>query len=102
MGAVCLSSADAKKLANRCLEEDSVLITGHCRRALADDSLTTQDALKVIQAGAIYDAPELDIRSGRWKYRIEGNCPAGVWLAVVFCFDGDTLLVLITAFAIAR
>ena len=102
MGAVCLNPIEAKKLANQCLKEGSVLITGHCRKALADDSLTTQDALKVIQGGAIYDAPELDLRSGRWKYRIEGNCPAGVWLVVVFCFDGDSLLVLITAFAIAR
>lgn len=102
MDGVCPNAVEAKKWANRCLQEGSVLITGHCRKALADDALTTQDALKVIQSGAIYDAPELDLKSGRWKFRIEGNCPAGIWLAVVFCFDGDLLLVLITAFAIAR
>ena len=78
------------------------MITGHCRRVLADDALTTQDAVHVILSGAIFAEPEVDSRSTKWKYKIEGNCPAGVWLAVVFTFEGDSLLILITAFAVMK
>ena len=42
-------------------------------------------------------APEVDIRSGEWKYRIEGVTIEGVGVAVVFTFR-EGRVVFITVF----
>jgi hypothetical protein len=39
---------------------------------LSNDDLTTEDILAVCRSGAIVMASEKDIKTGQWKYRIEG------------------------------
>ena len=51
--------------------------------------------------GRIFDAPEPDIKTGEWKYRIEGHEPGGKWLAIVFSFKTVERAFLITVFSIA-
>ena len=42
----------------------------------------------------------LDIRTGEWKYRVEGYEPGGKWLAVAFSFKTVDRAFLITVFAV--
>jgi hypothetical protein len=58
------------------------------------------DALAVLKSGNIYDAPEPDIRTGEWKYRMEGYVPDGQWLAIVFCFKTRERAFLVTVFPV--
>ena len=64
---------------------------------MIDDGLKTEDILAVCRSGAIVAAPEQDIKTGNWKYRIEGITTDGPRAAIVFTFRPDTA-VLITVF----
>jgi len=58
--------------------------------------------LHVLKNGRIYDEPEQDIKTGDWKYRIEGKEVDGRTLKIVFCFKdfgGVDTAYLITVFA---
>jgi hypothetical protein len=68
-----LSKDQAKKEVNWCLEEGAVMYTKHFRDELTNDDLTTEDVLTVCKSGAVIMEPEKDIRTGQWKYRIEGG-----------------------------
>ncbi len=35
------------------------------------------DALGILNRGQVYDEPEQDIKTGDWKYRMEGETPGG-------------------------
>jgi hypothetical protein len=48
----------------------------------------------------IQEAVEVDIRTGDWKYRMEGYAPGGQWLAIVFCFKTRERVFLITVFPV--
>lgn len=82
---------------NRCLEEGAVIYSQHFRDELANDDLTTEDILTVSRSGAIVMAPEKDIKTGQWKYRIEGSTVDGRKVAVVFTFRLESA-VFITVF----
>ena len=62
------------------------MYTAHFKRELANDGLTTADLLTVRKGGAIGDPPERDIRTGDWKYRIEGWTTDRGRMAPVFTF----------------
>jgi hypothetical protein len=64
------------------LEEGEVVPTKHFRAELANESVTFEDAWIVLRSGSIYDEPEQDIKTGDWKYRIEGYEPEGKWMAI--------------------
>jgi hypothetical protein len=63
----------------------------------ANDDLTTEDVLAICRAGVIIMAPEKDIKTGKWKYRIEGLTADRRQVAVVFTFRTEQA-VLITVF----
>jgi hypothetical protein len=84
----------------RCLSEGGAVIPGsHFRKALADEDRTIPDAWHVLRSGRIYDPPEHDIKTGGWKYRVEGFEPGGKWLVIVFCFKASDEAFLITVFS---
>ena len=58
----------------------------HSREELANDHLTTVDVLAICKSGAIVMSPERDIKTGDWKYRIEGLTADRRNVAVVFTF----------------
>lgn len=74
-----------------------MIYSKHFRDELANDHLTMQDMLTVCRSGAVMTAPEKDIRTGQWKYRIEGATTEGGRIAIVFTFR-PRLAVLITVF----
>jgi hypothetical protein len=70
-----------------CLGSGGKVIPGqHFLDELKKEGLTVPDAWIVLRSGCIYRPPECDIKTGEWKYTIEGFTADGVWLAVVFSF----------------
>ena len=55
----------------------------------AKDDLTTEDILTVCESAGVIIEPERDIRTGQWKYRIEGNTADGRRVAVIFTFKRE-------------
>jgi hypothetical protein len=56
-----------------------------------------EDVLIVCKSGAILMAPEKDIKTGQWKYRIEGSTADRAKVAIVFTFRPERA-VFITVF----
>lgn len=84
-----------------CLGSDGAVIPGrHFLDELNNEGLTVPDAWLVLKSGTIYRPPESDIRSGEWKYTIEGFTVDGIWLAIVFSFKHVDKAYLITVFSI--
>lgn len=89
-----LTKDQAKAALNSCLEDGAVVYTRHFRDELANDDLTMEDVLVVCRSGAIVRVPETDIRTGEWKYRIEGSTAEHRQIAVVFCIrPGATVFI---------
>ena len=65
-----------------------------------DDGLILPDALRVLKTGNIFHEPECDLKTGDWKYRVEGREVDGKWLAIVFCFRVTDTVFLITVFSV--
>ena len=92
-----LSKDRAKARLNSCVEEGSIIYTRHFREELINDGLTREDILVVVRSGAVIMEPERDIKTGQWKYRIEGTTVERRQIAVVFAFLTQAA-VLITVF----
>jgi hypothetical protein len=92
-----LSRDEAKARLNRCIEDGTVIYSRHFRDELMNDGLTISDVLTVCRGGAVIMAPEKDIKTGDWKYRIEGLTSDQCRVAVVFAFRPEQG-VLITLF----
>lgn len=91
----------AKELLLECLGEEGEVIPGkHFLEQLEEENLTFPDCLHVLRYGNLCDSPEQDVKTGAWKYRIEGQEPDGKWIAVIFCFKRINRAFLITVFSI--
>lgn len=97
-----LTAIEAQDLLRHCLTAGEVRPTEHFREELRKEGLILPDAWHVLRTGVIYDAAEQDIKSGEWKYRIEGDEPDGEKIAIIFCFKTIERVCLITIFAIER
>lgn len=69
----CLSSQEAEDLIRYCLEDGEIIPGRHFRDELVQEGLAFEDALTVLRTGRIHDPPEPDIKTGEWKYRVEGH-----------------------------
>lgn len=91
----------AMDLLRDCLGSGGRVIPGkHFREELTKERLSMADAWYVLRVGCIFDPPEPDIRTGEWKYRIEGNIPDGKTIGIVFSFKKVDMAYLITVFSI--
>jgi hypothetical protein len=97
-----LSRTEAADLVRECLSAGRLIPGKHFREELANEGLDILDAYYVLRKGNIFQEPEPDIRSGDWKYRMEGTDLEGKPLAVVFCFKDESTGFLITVFSIRR
>ena len=93
------TAREAVDLLHRCLEDGAVVYGTHFREELANERLSIGDAWAVLRRGRIYDPPERDIKTGEWKYRVEGRVPDGTWIAIVLCFKSLEKAFLITVFS---
>jgi uncharacterized DUF497 family protein len=96
----CLKAEEATALLHRCLESGRTILGRHFREELNKESVSFQDAWGVLTAGAMYDPPEQDVRTGEWKYRVEGYEPDGNWLVIVFSFKEMDTAFLITIWSV--
>jgi hypothetical protein len=94
-----LSRTVAADLVRHCLSAGRVIPGRHFKEELANEGLDILDAHHVLQKGNIFQEPEPDIRTGDWKYRMEGTDLEGKPLAVVFCFKDEATGFLITVFS---
>jgi hypothetical protein len=94
----CFSRSDAKQLVRHCLEQGAVIFSLHFREELAQEGLEIIDAQRILKHGHIYKEPEQDIKTGEWKYRIEGPTIDSRELRIVFCFKAIDMCLLITVF----
>jgi hypothetical protein len=84
-----------------CLGGAGTVIPGsHFREELRKEGLTIPDAWQVLRTGCIFKPPEPDIKTGEWKYTVEGFAPDGTWLAIVFSFKHVNAAYLITVFSV--
>lgn len=98
-----MTTAEAVDLIRHCLEEGTVIPGFHFRKALMDESFDYVEVEdRVLRCGTIYNPPEPDIKTGEWKYRIEGRMDDGQWVAVVFSFKATDTAFLITVFSIEK
>ncbi len=102
MSVRCLTRSEAVDLVRHCLSAGRVISGKHFREELANEDLDILDAYNVLKKGHVFQEPEQDIRTGEWKYRMEGTDLEGKPLAVVFCFKDEVTGFLITVFSIRR
>jgi hypothetical protein len=82
-----LTQEVARDVLSDCLGGTGTVVPGkHFREELGKEDLTIPDAWQVLRSGCIYNPSELDMKTGEWKYTIEGYVPDGTWLAIVFSF----------------
>ncbi len=91
---------EAEDLLRHCLEGGEVIPGRHFREELAKEGAVFEDAWVVLRTGRIYDEPEPDIKTGEWKYRVEGYEPGGKWLVIAFSFKTLDRTFLITVFSV--
>jgi hypothetical protein len=91
----------AQEMLRHCLGGAGIVNPGkHFREELQKEGLSLPDAWVVLRSGCIFNPPELDIKTGEWKYTIEGYTPDGIWLCVVFSFKQVNSAYLITVFSV--
>lgn len=98
----CLNQSVALELLRNCLEDGVIIQSKHFRTELAHEKLTFEDAWHVLRTGQIYDNGELDIKTGEWKYRVEGHETDGKWIAIVFSLKAIDAAHLITIFSVGN
>src|ERR1051325_6787299 len=102
MQRICTTTQEAIDLLRHFLAEGDVVLTTHFRQELAAEALSIEDAWAVMQSGTVYEPPEQDIRSGEWKWKVEGYEPGGKWLVIVFSFKPVTRTFLITVYSVDK
>jgi hypothetical protein len=100
MKQICNTTQEAVDLLHHCLEEGEVVLSRHFRDELVIERLNIEDAWIVMRSGTVYEPPELDIRSGEWKWKVEGYEPGGKWLVIVFSFKPIARTFLITVYSV--
>jgi hypothetical protein len=91
----------ARDMLRGCLGNAGNVIPGnHFREELRKEGLKIPDAWQVLRSGCIFNPPEKDIKTGEWKYTVEGYTPDGTWLAIVFSFKQVNEAYLITVFSV--
>lgn len=79
----------ARRLIREILEGGQVAFSGHALDALADDELSTVDAVNVLRAGIVDPA---EFEKGCWRYRV--RTPR---MVVVIAFRSATEIRVVTA-----
>ena len=84
-----------------CLGSGGSVVPGkHFLAELTAEGLGIAAAWHVLRSGCIFDPPEHDVKTGEWKYRVEGHEPDGKWIAIVFSFKQVNRAYLITVFSV--
>lgn len=88
-----LSPTQARKILSEILNRadiSKITFSGHCRKEMTVDSLTTVDIFNVLKAGRIYDEPEWVHET--YRYRVETDK-----IIVVIAFGKPSFIRCVTA-----
>jgi hypothetical protein len=97
----CSTLQEAQDLLRFCLGVGGEVVPGqHFREELANEGLTIEEAWSVLRTGTVFDPPEHDIRTGEWKYKVEGHELGGKWLVITFSFKSISRAYLITVWSV--
>lgn len=97
----CATLQEAQDLLRFCLQGDGEVVPGrHFRDELLAEGLALEDAWVVLKNGLILDPPEHDVKTGEWKYKVEGYETGGKWLVITFSFKTLTRAYLITIWSV--
>ena len=101
MTVAAVSIPIAYEILRDCLGGQGSVVPGrHFLDELENEGLTIPAAWHVLRNGCIQNPPEHDVRTGHWKYSIEGHEPDGKWIVIVFCFRAVDRAHLITVFSV--
>jgi hypothetical protein len=100
MSVGCMTAVLAKDALRDCLTHGEIRPSSHFLDELSKEGLTLPDAWHVLKNGLVTNPPEHDVRTGEWKYRIEGKEPDGKAIGIVFCFKYINHVLLITVFSL--
>lgn len=84
-----LGPDEVKRLIRQILASGRFIYSGHARKEILADSLTTLDCENVLRGGIVRPG---EYENGSWRYKVETDR-----IAVVICFRSGTELVLVTA-----
>jgi hypothetical protein len=79
----------ARRLIREILRKGSVSFSGHSEKALADDDLSTVDAVNVLRGGVVEPA---EFENGSWRYRVRTQR-----MVVVIVFRSASEIAVVTA-----
>ena len=82
----------ARRLLRDILTSGFLRFSGHAKREMAKDRLTTQDALNVLRAGVVEPS---EFKNGSWRHRVKTNR-----MCVVVTLPSEAEAVVITAWRI--
>ena len=80
---------EAKRLIRQILESGRFIYSGHAKKEILADNMTTVDCENVLRGGVVRPA---EYENGSWRYKVETDR-----MAVVICFRSKSELVLVTA-----
>jgi hypothetical protein len=89
-----LEPAAARKLIREILRSGRFTYSGHAKREMLADDLTTVDCENVLRGGVVRPAER---ERGTWRYRVETH-----HMTVVAAFRSENELVVVTAWRIKR
>ena len=96
-----LSTYEAEDLLHYCLGADGEVVPGlHFLDELRKEELEIPDVWLILRTGHVFSPPELDTRTGEWKYKVEGHETGGKYIVIVFSFKEIDQAFLITVFSI--
>ncbi len=97
----CQTISEAQDLLRYCLGGGGTVKPGkHFREELKAEGVSIVDAWQILRTGIVFNPPEIDTKTGEWKYTVEGHEPDGKWLGIVFSFKSLDRAYLITVFSV--
>ena len=89
-----VDAAIARKLLRQILAAGALTYSGHAKREMEKDKLTTQDVVNVLRAGVVEPS---EFERGSWRHRVKTN---NICVVVVLVSEWETVVV--TAWRIRR
>ncbi len=86
--------AKARRLLGEILVSGTLTYSGHAKKELAKDKLTTQDVVNVLRAGVVEPS---EFERGSWRHRVKTNT-----ICVVVVLVSEQEAVVVTAWRIRR
>jgi hypothetical protein len=67
------SIEDARAIFRKSVREGAFVSTKHARKRMHEYQVDNNDILSLARTGVVRNAPELDIKTNEWIYRIESD-----------------------------